>query len=435
LYSLFIRYILNYRAVAEMSKSVVLQKGTLGEEPVNWLFLDLNSYFASVEQEVRPELRGRPVAVVPVVTDSTVCIAASYEAKAYGVRTGTGVKDAKRMCPPIQLVEARHELYVQYHHRIVEAVETCVPVTIVASIDEMACQLMGRERPVCNAVQLAAKIKQTIRERVGVTLRCSIGLAPNRFLAKVASDMQKPDGLSVLQLSQLPASLYGLKPAALPGIGPRMNQRLERQGIFTMEQLCALSEVQMGGLWGSVVGERFWHWLRGADFEEAGIEPQKSVGHQHVLPPELRTMEKAESVGQKLMHKAAARLRRLRMWAGGLSLRVKFSPRRERQVWEAHTRIAECQDTISLLESFHRLWKGCPAGKPMMVGISLYDLVPDNLHTTALFPDEQKRSQISRAMDSINAKYGGNALYLGGIHRVREAAPTRIAFSSIPEFD
>jgi DNA polymerase-4 len=442
-------------AMVEVKKSIISRNQLPENEPVNWLFLDLNSYFASVEQEVRPELRGQPVGVVPVVTDSTVCIAASYEAKALGIKTGTGVKDAKQICPSIRLVEARHELYVQYHHRIVEVVETCVPVAIVASIDEMACRLMGRERPVCNALQLAAKIKQTIRERVGSTLRCSIGLAPNRFLAKVASDIKKPDGLTVIRLSQLPANLYGLKTTALPGIGRRMNQRLERQGIFTMEQLCALSSEQMRNLWGGVVGERFWYWLRGADLEEGAFESQKgdpeksdlekselrktesqkSVGHQHVLPPELRTMEKANWVAQKLLHKAAMRLRRLRMWAGGVSVHVRLAPWREGKYWEAHSRVVECQDTISLQETFQKLWKGCPTGKPVMVGVSLYDLVPDNLHTASLFPEEQKRSQLSRAIDSINAKYGNNAVYLGGVHHVREAAPTRIAFSSIPEFD
>ena len=96
---------------------------------LNWLFVDLNSYFASVEQDARPELRGCPVAVVPMMADTTVCIAASYEAKAKGVRTGTVVADAKRMCPGIVLIEARHELYVEYHHKIVEAVESCLPVT------------------------------------------------------------------------------------------------------------------------------------------------------------------------------------------------------------------------------------------------------------------------------------------------------------------
>src|SRR5579863_6219091 len=95
---------------------------TTSEVLLNWLFVDLNSYFASVEQQERPELRGKPVAVVPAMVDTTCCIAASYEAKAFGVRTGTIVADARRMCPEIVLVEGRHELYVQYHHKVVEAV-------------------------------------------------------------------------------------------------------------------------------------------------------------------------------------------------------------------------------------------------------------------------------------------------------------------------
>src|SRR5580698_2495270 len=121
---------------------------------LNWLFVDLNSYFASVEQEVRPDLRGRPVGVVPMMADTTVCIAASYEAKAFGVKTGTMVGDAKRICAEIVVVEARHELYVDYHHRVVEAVESCLPVTAVLSIDEMACRLLGREQPLLAALEL-----------------------------------------------------------------------------------------------------------------------------------------------------------------------------------------------------------------------------------------------------------------------------------------
>jgi nucleotidyltransferase/DNA polymerase involved in DNA repair len=127
---------------------------------LNWLFVDLNSYFASVEQEVRPELRGRPVAVVPMMADTTVCIAASYEAKAFGVKTGTLVADAKHLCPDIVLVEGRHEIYTDYHHRVVEAVESCLPVTSVQSIDEMACRLMGRERPLRAAFDLGLRVKK-----------------------------------------------------------------------------------------------------------------------------------------------------------------------------------------------------------------------------------------------------------------------------------
>ncbi len=192
------------------------ERGSAPGPLLNWLFVDLNSYFASVEQEIRPELRGRPVGIVPMMADTTVCIAASYEAKACGVKTGTVVADAKRMCPGLVLVEARHEIYVDYHHRIVEAVESCLPVTAVLSIDEMACRLMGRERPLLAAMELGRKVKARIRERVGPMLRSSVGLATNRYLAKVASDMEKPDGLVALPAghsARSPAPAHAARPA------------------------------------------------------------------------------------------------------------------------------------------------------------------------------------------------------------------------------
>src|SRR5579863_7342702 len=243
---------------------------------LNWLFVDLNSYFASCEQQVRPELRGRPIGVVPMFADTTVLIAASYEAKAFGVRTGTVVADAKRMCPGILLVEGRHELYVDYHHRIVEAVESCLPVTAVCSIDEMACRLMGRERPLLAAMELARKVKRTIRERVGDMLRSSVGLATNRYLAKVASDMEKPDGLVALPLDILPEALPRLTLRDLPGIGERTEKRLNAKGVYSMDQLLALDCEQAGDLWGSVWGQRLFHWLRGQDFEMSETDHLKS---------------------------------------------------------------------------------------------------------------------------------------------------------------
>src|ERR1039458_9660280 len=223
---------------------------------VNWLFLDLNSYFASVEQEGEPHLRNRPVAVVPMEADTTCCIAASYEAKALGVKTGTLVREARRLCPEIVFIEARHELYVEYHHRIVAAVENCLPVTAVLSIDEMACRLMGRERPLLAAIDLGRRVKESIRQSVGPTLRSSVGLATNRYLAKVASDMEKPDGPGALPLDILPEALRQLKLRDLPGIGSRMEKRLNEQGILTMKDLLALDGEQAGQSWGSVVGER-----------------------------------------------------------------------------------------------------------------------------------------------------------------------------------
>src|SRR6201996_6510031 len=233
----------------------------IGDPRLKWLFLDLNSYFASVEQELRPELRDRPMAVVPLLAGTTCCIAASYEAKKYGVRTGTQVGEAKRLCPGIILVEARHELYVDYHHRVVEAVESCLPVTSVMSIDEMACRLMGREQPLLAALELARDVKATVRRMAGATLCCSIGLATNRYLAKVASDMEKPDGLVALTPDVLHGALLALTPRDLPGVGARMEKRLAEAGIKTMEQLLSLDREHMHNAWGGIGGEKLWHWL------------------------------------------------------------------------------------------------------------------------------------------------------------------------------
>ena len=418
---------------------------------VNWLFVDLNSYFASVEQQARPELRGRPVGVVPMMADTTVCIAASYEAKAHGVKTGTVVADARRLCPDITFVEARHELYVEYHRRIVEAVESCVPVTAVCSIDEMACRLMGRERSLLNAMELGMRVKERILERAGPMLRSSVGLATNRYLAKVASDMEKPDGLVALPLDVLPEALKHLTLRDLPGIGARTEKNLNERGIRSMEDLMALDCEHAGKVWESVWGERLWHWLRGEDFDMAETEHLKSLSHQHVLAPEMRTAEKAWAVAHKLLHKAAMRLRTHRLWASSIGLAIGFAvPRGETtpvsrfgvptRGWKSEIRLCECQDNQTLIAALSRLWSSRPAGPeyehPHFIGVHLNGLVPDRLHTLSLFDgseDEQSRSRLLAAMDELNNKYGMSTLAPATMLTAYKAAPTRIAFHSIPD--
>ncbi|MFN0157482.1 MAG: DNA polymerase [Bacteroidota bacterium] len=395
---------------------------------VRWLLVDLNSYFASVEQQLRSELRGKPVAVVPLIADTTFCIAASYEAKAFGVKTGTRVGDAKKMCPGLLLVEARHAKYVEYHTRIVTAVESCVPVAAVLSIDEMACQLTGSQREVEKAVALAAKIKQTIYADVGEMLRCSVGIATNRFLAKVASDMQKPDGLVVITQADLPQKLYPLKTRDFPGIGANMEKRLAQRGIVTAEQLLNLSKPEMKNIWQGIIGERYWYWLRGEDLTET-LTRRRTVGHSHVLPPKMRTPTDAFAIAQQLLHKAAARLRRMHYWASHLRVDVKFM---NRTSWTDHISFVESQDTLTLLEALQKLWKNLPQGKLLAVGVTLFDLVHDSAHNFSLFSDEVKRTRLSEAMDKLNTKYGGHLLHFGGMHALQAAAPTRIAFTNIP---
>jgi DNA polymerase-4 len=418
---------------------------------LNWLFVDLNSYFASVEQEVRPELRRRPVGVVPMMADTTCCIAASYEAKAFGVRTGTIVADAKRMCPDIVLVEGRHEIYTEYHHRIVEAVESCLPVTAVLSIDEMACRLMGRERPLLAAMELGRKVKARILERVGPMLRSSVGLATNRYLAKVASDMEKPNGLVALPLDILPEALSRLTLRDLPGIGAKTEKRLNEKGIRTMNELLALSSEQAGELWGSVWGERLWHWLRGEDFDMAETEHLKSISHSHVLAPEMRNAEKAYAVAHKLMHKAAMRLRAGGLWASSIGLAVGFAvPRGEKapvsrfgvptRGWHDEIKLSECRDNPTLIAALSRLWASRPSGaefdQPYFIGVQLNGLVPDRLHSLNLFDKldgEQSRTRLLETMDELNNKYGMSTLAPATMLTAFKAAPTRIAFHSIPD--
>jgi len=418
---------------------------------LNWLFVDLNSYFASVEQDVRPELRGRPVGVVPMLADTTVCITASYEAKACGVKTGTVVADAKRMCPGLELVEARHEIYVDYHRRIVEAVESCLPVTAVLSIDEMACRLMGRERPLLAAMELGWQVKRRILERVGPMMRSSVGLATNRYLAKVASDMEKPDGLVALPLDILPEALRQLSLRDLPGIGVKTEKRLNDKGIHTMDQLLAFDCEGAGELWGSVWGERLWHWLRGEDFDMSETEHLKSLSHQHVLAPEMRTAEKAWAVAHKLLHKAAMRLRAGGLWASSIGLAIGFAvPRGDKtpvsrfgvptRGWKGELKLSECQDNQTLIAALLRLWESRPSGQefesPYFIGVHLNGLVPDRLHSLNLFEgteDEQNRVRLQAAMDALNNKYGLSTLAPATMLTAFKAAPTRIAFHTIPE--
>jgi DNA polymerase-4 len=162
-------------------------------------------------------------------------------------------------------------------------------------------------------------------------MRSSVGLATNRYLAKVASDMEKPDGLVALPLDILPEALRQLTLRDLPGIGARTEKRLNEKGIRTMEELLALDCEQAGELWGSVWGERLWHWLQGEDFDMAETEHLKSLSHQHVLAPEMRTPEKAWAVAHKLLHKAAMRLRAAGLWASSIGLAIGFAvPRGEK---------------------------------------------------------------------------------------------------------
>ena len=395
--------------------------------------------------------------MVPTFADTTVAIAASYEAKALGIKTGTRVGDMKEICPDIVLVQGNHSTYAEYSHKIAAAVERCCPVAHTPSIDEMVCQLIGREQHPPRARAIALEIKQAISDHVGETLRCSIGMASNRYLAKIASDMQKPDGLIGLLPSQLPRAIAHLELRDLPGVGAKTEAMLNRKGIVTMQQLLALDRNGMHALWNSVWGDRLYHWLRGHNTGDDGApvpsELQKSLGHSHVLGPQHRTPEGAWAVAHKLLHKAGMRLRMEKFCAGSLTLTVRYQLNREElqrrgskvkqhtsgikhDGWAMEARFPECQDTLSLLEALTKLWAQQPTGegfgRPFFVGVTLSRLLPESDVQPTLFGDQDNRNELSRTLDKLNLRYGHTTLHFAGMLAARDSAPTRIAFTQIP---
>ena len=407
------------------------------------LFVDFNSYFASVEQYDCRQLRGRPVGVVPVMAQTTCCIAASYEAKAFGVKTGTGVREAQELCPEIMLVEARPARYIELHHRLMAAIADCIPHAEPLSIDEVPCWLIGRERRRENAEAIARRIKQTLRDRFDDAIHCSIGIAPNRFLAKTASDMQKPDGLTVIEQNDLPHSLHGLELRDFCGIGPSMEHRLRVAGIHTAQQLCAAPREYLRAAWGSIEGERYWLQLRGFDLPERKTR-RGSIGHSHVLGPELRSYEGARSVLFKLLAKAAMRLRREGFLAGGLSIRVRFLGLESR--FARDLAFAPLDDTPALLHllgeqlcalehAVRKLRWNPKQHPPLSVAVTLGNLQPLGVVTDSLLKDANRARKMSGVLDRINQRFGNNAVYFGAMQGavVTAAAPMRIPFSNIPE--
>jgi DNA polymerase-4 len=401
--------------------------------PLRSLVVDFNSYFASVEQQLRPELRGRPVAVVPVRAETTCAIAASYEAKAFGVKTGTMVREARRLCPGIVIVEARPPLYVEYHEKLKAAIESCIHIEQVWSIDEVMCELTGARRDRERAMAVAREIKQTIAEQVGAELRCSIGIAPNGFLAKTASDMQKPNGLVVIESEDLPRCLFRLELRDFCGIGRNMETRLHEQGIRTVEALCALGKNELRQAWGSIEGERMWRALQG-EFVYRPPTERSSLGHSHVLSPEQRNPAEAYAVLCRMLHKAAMRLRKMNLLAGSMHIFVKFV-RGGRCTDEA--RFLETDDTFELNHVVAMLWKrlGRTRRVPLAVGVTFSDLVEKTNVTPRLFEPPPQRRELNRLVDQLNVRYGKDAVYFGSTHTARKSAPMRIAFTRIPDLE
>jgi DNA polymerase-4 len=404
----------------------------------SYLTIDFNSYFASVEQQVEPRLRGRPVAVVPIAnTDKTCAIAASYEAKAFGVKTGTRIWEAKELCPDLICVPARHDLYVDVHEKLKEQVENNAPILFTGSIDEFTCKLIGDECEPNNARKIARNIKSSIRNNVGECLTSSIGIAPTKLLSKIASDMQKPDGLTLIEKQDLPHILHPLKLTDLPGIASNMEARLHRGGVRDIASLLSLEPKEARHIWGSVGGERYWYELHGIDIPMLQTG-RRTIGHSRVLSPDMRTPGRTRIVSRALLMKAATRLRRYGLAASALGLSAR---RAHQPSLVAETTFSPTQDSFTLLEILDDLWRQFPRSREPFKKVSIWisRLHPVDTRSRDLFietrPDGFTKKEILwRSVDKLVARYGRETVTLASQKDLGlQYLGAKIAFTRVPD--
>ncbi|NTS31182.1 type VI secretion protein ImpB [Phyllobacterium sp. BT25] len=400
------------------------------------LYLDFDSFFASAEQQLNPALQGRPIAVVPLDSPYTSVIAASREAKPFGVKTGTSVREAREKCPDIVFIEARPDVYVRLHNRILEIIERCVPIAAVRSIDELACTLLESEAR--QAAELSSRIKRSLRHEFGPVLTCSIGISFNELLAKVAAEMDKPDGFVVLDHADLPGKLLGLALRDLPGISKGMETRLIEAGVTDIAGLWALAPKHARAIWNSVEGERFVAALHGYSVEKPETIT-RMFGHGRNLPPDWRTPQKVLQCARLLTMSAARRLRRSHHRAGALTYTV--GTRRESRT-SMDKRFRPARDDHTFLNALNGLHEKFVMSGEMnnisSVTVVLHELSEEQEASRDLFDTRDSRQaqsqweRVSDVLDTIRVRHGSKALNLGPANGPGNYIGSKIAFGRIP---
>lgn len=418
------------------------------------LYLDFDSFFASAEQHFNPKLRGRAVGVVPLDTYGTGCIAVSREAKAQGVRSGATVPAARQIAPDMVFVVARPDAYVRLHHQILTAIETCLPIAKVRSIDELVCHLLPSEA--ARADEIAREIKNTLSREFSDVLTCSIGIAQTELLAKIAAEMNKPDGYVFLSAEELPQRIAGLSLRDLPGVSQGIEARLHSANIRSVDALWKTERKQARAIWGNVEGERFWNELHGLHVERPPTI-KRMFGHSRNLPVDWRTHDKVRECARQLLLSAARRLRRTEKKASKITLSMRsddhYTSRHDggkRLSWSCELRCGPCSDDVTLLAALTTGLNQARAQvrfKPGSVSVIIHGLLDDNQIQPDLFADSTgaeshitapkdalKNEQLSAVIDQLRRKHGPSAASFGPkVNLPGGYLGAKIAFGRIPE--
>ncbi|MFG6082409.1 hypothetical protein ACEUZ9_003056 [Paracoccus litorisediminis] len=386
--------------------------------PFRTLYIDMNSFFASVEQQLEPSIRARPVAITAMEDEKGCCVAASYEAKAFGVKTGTSVQVARQLCPGIVFLPSRHRLYVRFNLRVAAVLDRYAELERIRSVDEFQIVLSGDATELDGARGLVARLKGAVAAEVGECLRFSAGIGPNHLLAKIAGKLEKPDGCQHLGLDNMPDRLAHLALDDLPGISRAMRARLEGAGVWDVPALCRLDPRHARAIWHSVEGERFVRALQGEPIPLVKTQ-RGGFGNSKVLAPAFRAPPEAYLVSRWLIEKASARLRREGRVAASFALQLSLYSRAS---WARSMRCAPTQDTLDFMRMNRSLWRSAwpyiRGGHIAAIGVHLGDV--DFLKTRTgdllkpIAPGEMTAGErASAAADFINQRFGQGTIQFG----------------------
>lgn len=387
------------------------------------LHLDMNSFFASVEQAANPALRGKPIVVGGGIEKSSVVAAASYEAKAYGIKNGMPTWEAKKLCPHLIVVIGDMTKYVHTSREITRMLVRYTDLVEVFSIDEAFLDVTDTKDRFGGEIAIAKSIKGWIRKKFNLT--CNIGIGPNKLMAKLAGELKKPDALIVLREEDIPSKIENVPVSELCGVGRKLEQYLAEMGIKTFGDLNRCPREKLVKRFGIACGERLWQMGQGKD--SSPVLPYyheteaKSMGHSYTLPKFTTDMNEVKGYLLRLSEQVGRRLRRDNYRGNVIHVSLGFG---NFNFWGKQKKIKDCiDDGYEIYKVAERLidegrWtKPClPAGRDAIrfVGISVSNLI-HNLDQVCIFELDENKKKIIKAMDEVNDRYGEFTVERAGV--------------------
>ncbi len=374
------------------------------------LLVDMNAFYASVEQVLDPSLQNKAVIVCGDPSRRHgIVLAASYEAKKYGVKTGMALFEAQALCPHAKFVPPHMNTYLRFSAQIIQILKQFSPLVEPFSIDEAFIELTGCESLLGDGVKVAHQIKERIRQEIGIG--CSIGVAPNKLLAKMAADFQKPDGLTVWTEKDIPSHLWPLPVIKLFGVGSRLKKHLNRMGIRTIGDLAHTDPRRLEKRFG-IIGRILHQSAQGIDpspVDPNTLEGNQSIGHQFTLPRDYETEEEIRIVLQELAEEVGSRARQSNYLGRTVTLTIRsaewtFLQRSMTLPYPTQIGSTIFQASLSLLRKH---WDQKPL---RALGITLSQLYPKRGVQLDLFGKNEKEYQLARVVDSIRAKHGSTSI-------------------------